>query len=647
MEKSYPEAIPLSKINIDDGYWNQYIDLIPSTVLPYQWNILNDKVSDVPPSYCIHNFKIAAGEEKGERRGTVFQDSDLAKWLEAVAYSLAAHKNPKLEKTADDVIALVSLAQCDDGYLNTYFTLVGKNKRWQNLTEGHELYVAGHFIEAAVAYYEATGKKNLLNIVCRNADLICRVFGPNGNQIHGYPGHPEIELALVRLYRVTGTKRYLELAKYFIDTRGQTPNYFLEEMKRPEFKHIFPEFKNYDPIYSQSHKPVREQTTAEGHAVRAVYLYCAMADIAEEYDDSELMNACLKIWKNIVNRRMYITGGIGSSGFWERFTADYDLPNSSNYSETCASIGLAQFGLRMAKITRDASYMDIVERVLYNNLRSGISLAGNTYFYVNPLEVWPKRCLENTSDAHVKPVRQKWFDVACCPTNIARTLTALGQFIYFYDKENLYVNLFIENETDCEINGKPLHLSLKTDFPRTGKIEFNVKSDGEKFGVLLRVPSYAENFKVTVDGKIYDGNIKNGYFEINRTWHNEKVLIEFYIIPHFVFANPAVHADSGKLAIMRGPEVYCLEETDNGSDLTSIFVNPSEKIIEEWKENLLGGITVLKLNAFKLCETTGTESSLCLKPPVLKKKEICAVPYGFWGNRKTGEMIVFLNSLQA
>ncbi|MBE6904875.1 MAG: glycoside hydrolase family 127 protein [Ruminococcaceae bacterium] len=645
MEYPHLSALPLSQIHIDDPHWNRYIQLIPTVVLPYQWNILNDAVPDAPPSSCLHNFKIAAGEAAGKRQGVVFRDSDVAKWLEAVAYSLAAHPDAKLEATADDVISLLGRAQCDDGYLNTYYTLVENGKRWQNLTEGHELYVAGHFIEAAVAYYEATGKKELLNIMCRNADLICIVFGPGDQQLHGYPGHSEIELALVRLYHATGASRYLELAKYFIDMHGQSPNYFLEEMRRPGFRHIFTEFQNYDPVYSQSHKPVREQHTAEGHAVRAVYLYCAMADLAQEYNDDSLLSACKDLWSNIVNKRMYITGSIGSSGFWERFTADYDLPSTSNYSETCASIGLALFGLRMSRILHDASYIDVVERVLYNTVRSSISTEGNTYFYVNPLEVWPKRCLENTSDAHVKPVRQKWFDVACCPTNVARTLTSLGQYIYSAGQEDLYINLFIQNTMECVVKDQTVCISLQTDFPRTGNITFTVKTQNTAFKLFLRIPPYAENWRVCVNGQPINSSLEKGYFCIDKLWNDDTVTLQFQILPRFVFANPAVHANSGKLVLVRGPEVYCLEETDNGADLTSIFVPGDALITEQWDKNMFGGTMLLHFDGFRLCDESKTISSICTQPPTLKPAKLIAVPYGSWGNRKKGEMLVWIHSL--
>lgn len=389
MDDKKLKTVPLNKIKISDQFWNRYIHLVKDVLIPYQWDILNDRLPDVETSHCIENFKIAAGETDGDFEGAVFQDTDVAKWLEAVAYSLAAEPDEHLSYLADKTINLIGRAQCEDGYLNTYFTIKDPSKRWTNLKEGHELYTAGHMTEAAVAYYKATGKTEFLDIMKKFADLICKTFGPDEGQIHGYPGHQEIELALIRLYHVTGEKKYLETAKYFIDTRGVGENYFLEEEKRPEYKQIFPEFAGYDPRYSQSHEPVREQKTAEGHAVRAVYMYCAMADLAYEYKDKELLDACKTLWEDMTKRQMYITGSIGASGLLERFTTDYDLPNNCNYSETCASIGLALFGRRMAQITKDASYMDVVERALYNTLLSGIAQDGNSgNFAVQIMPFW-------------------------------------------------------------------------------------------------------------------------------------------------------------------------------------------------------------------------------------------------------------------
>ena len=380
MKKRANSSISLKNIHIKDAFWDKYIHLVKDVIIPYQWDILNDNIEGVETSHCLENFRIAAGEKEGEYYGAVFQDTDVAKWLEAVGFVLNWGRDEALEKLADETISLIGRAQQPDGYLNTYFTIKEPEKRWKNLTEGHELYTAGHMIEAAVAYYESTGKREFLDIVSRFADLICDTFGAEEGKIHGYPGHQEIELALVKLYRVTGRRAYLETAKYFIDARGVGENYFLREMQSPQYRQIMPDFSNYDPSYSQSDVPVREQERAEGHAVRAVYMYCAMADLALETEDPTLMDACVRLWDDMVHRQMYITGSIGSSGILERFTTDYDLPNDCNYSETCASIGLAQFGKRMGDITKDASYMDVAERALYNTLLSGIALDGQSFF---------------------------------------------------------------------------------------------------------------------------------------------------------------------------------------------------------------------------------------------------------------------------
>ncbi|GHV86204.1 hypothetical protein AGMMS50230_18120 [Spirochaetia bacterium] len=639
------QSLPLSTVHINDSFWNRYTALIPNKVIPYQWEILNDRIPDAPPSCCLKNFRIAAGEETGERKGTVFQDSDAAKWLEAVAYSLAGKPDPQLEKTADDVIDLIGRAQEADGYLNTYFSLKYPGEKWKNLTEGHELYCAGHFIEAAAAYYETTGKKAFLAIVCRLADLICKTFGPAKDQIHGYPGHPEIELALVKLYRISGNRSYLDTAKYFVEERGQEPNYFIEEMKRPGFRRIFPEFSAYDPAYSQSHLPVRQQDTAEGHAVRAVYLYCAMADLAEIYSDKELLERCVILWNNIVQKRMFVTGSIGSSGFWERFTVDYDLPNDSNYSETCASIGLALFGLRMARITGDGSYIDTVERALYNTIRAGISLEGDRYFYVNPLEVWPENCIKHSSRSHVKPVRQKWFDCACCPTNEARTLTSLGQYIYFKNDNGLFINLFIQNETSFDLNGNSVNLSLTTDYPRTGKIRIAIKAREISFSLHIRIPGFADDFSAALNGKHINVEKQKGYITIDHIWDDDEVMVQFSLKPRLIYANPLVRQNCGKIALARGPEIYCLEETDNGGNLSALSLDPQSPLEEDWRPDLFGGTMVIKTRGKKLAQSKNPESFFEKNPPKPETAELSAVPYGLWGNRGAGEMLVWIRGM--
>lgn len=638
-----PKSIPLEQINIQDPFWSKHIDLVKDVIIPYQWEAMNDRIEDAESSHCIENFKIAAKEAEGAFYGAVFQDTDVAKWLEAVGFSLATHKDEALEKMADEVIETIGKAQCEDGYLNTYFTLKAPEDRWTDLCEGHELYTAGHMMEAAVAYYKGTGKKRFLEIVMKFADLICETFGSEAGKIHGYPGHQEVEIGLIKLYEVTGNQRYLEMAKYFIDTRGVGENYFLKEMARPGYQYIFPEFKDYDPRYSQSHLPVREQETAEGHAVRAVYMYCAMADLAKYCKDESLYKACMKLWDNIVTKRMYITGGIGSSGILERFTTDYDLPNEYNYSESCASIGLALFGLRMAQMTKDATFIDVVERALYNTVLAGIALDGKGFFYVNPLEVWPEACIHRTSKEHVKPIRQKWFGVACCPPNIARTLASLGQYIYTVEERTLFVQLFISNDTCIPLENENLRVQLTTCFPQDNSYTLHIAKPNAPIKVALRVPDYAEDYKVLVNGEEAPYAVEKGYAYILIDAESE-INVSFLAPARWIYANPSVRADVGKVALQRGPLVYCLEEKDNGENLSSLYVDTT-KAIEEMPSANWKGIVELKVSG-KRVETESWDKAKLYSThkPKMVDTTLQAIPYPYWNNRGVGEMLVWMKT---
>lgn len=636
------ETIKLSDIKIRDSFWSKHIDLVEEVIIPYQWDIMNDIVPGVKSSHCLENFKIAAGWKQGEFYGAVFQDTDIAKWMEAVAYVLTYSHNEKLEALADEVVDLLAAAQQPDGYMDTYFIIKEPEQKWADLCEGHELYTAGHMIEAAAAYYQATGKRKFLDCVLKLADLICDTFGPEKGKIHGYPGHQEIELALIKLYKLVDDKKYLDMAKYFLDARGAGENYFLKEQENPEYLNLFPDFADYDPRYSQSHRPVREQDTAEGHAVRAVYMYCAMADVAFEYQDEKMIEACRRLWDNIVNRRMYITGGIGSSGILERFTTDYDLPNEYNYSETCGSIGMALFGLRMANITRDAKYADIVELELYNTILAGIALDGKRFFYVNPLEVIPQNCMTRTSKEHVKAERQKWFGVACCPPNIARTLASLGQYIYGVSENEAYMHLFVSNATEILVNKTVVTLEVESEFPWEGRIKtkiFGIPEGG--LYINFRMPEYA------IDYKIYSRDREISYEKVKgyaRVFLNRdlELQVQFSMKPRFMRADIHVSADVGKVAVKRGPMVYCLEETDNGSGLSALFVDTKRGLSEE-KSDEFGGIIAMRMYGKRLVNET---SSLYEEyEPQYEEQELRAVPYAYWNNRGVGEMAVWMKAV--
>lgn len=642
--------VDLKKIHINDAFWSKHIHLVKETVIPYQWEAINDRIPGAEPSHSLMNFKIAAGLCEGEFYGAVFQDTDVAKWLEAVGFTLASKKDDVLEQTADEVIDIIAKAQCPDGYLNTYFTIKEPTKRWTDLCEGHELYTAGHMMEAAVAYFIGTGKRKFLDVMLRFADLICDTFGFEEGKIHGYPGHQEVEIGLIKLYQVTGEERYLEQAKYFIDARGAGDNYFLGELNRPGFTYIFPEFKDYDPSYSQSHLPVREQKTAEGHAVRAMYMYTAMADLAEACGDETLMETCRVLWDNMAEKRMYITGSVGSSGLLERFTTDYDLPNDCNYSESCASIGMAMFGQRMGNITRESRYYDVVERALYNTVLAGIALDGKSFFYVNPLEVWPDNCLPRTSKEHVKPERQKWFGVACCPPNIARTLASLGQYIYGVDEDSVYINLFIANETEIEAKGSQVSVCMNTRFPWEMAADITLRGVPDAgLKLAVRIPDYAKNFTVKAsrtDGTGQDISFvyEKGYAVIQLS-EDVSLRVAWEAPAMFVRSNPLVRADSGKVALVRGPLVYCLEEADNGPNLAAVYVDTKTAVREEALD-LFGGIIGLSFHGKKISgkEWKGHElygSHLV----VFEDMECRAVPYAYWNNRGRGEMIVWVKEL--
>ena len=482
----------------------------------------------------------------------------------------------------------------------------------------------------------------------RFADLIDQVFGAQNGKCHGYPGHQEIELALVKLYHVTQQQRYLSLAQYFISQRGKAPNYLMKEREQnhPFHFEFFPEFNEYDAQYAQTHAQPVHQKTAEGHAVRALYMYSAMADLAMEGADGALRDTCQALYENIVNRRMYITGGIGSSGKLERFTTDYDLPNETMYCESCASVALMMFSQRMAELTGEASYYETVERALMNTVLGGIAASGDRYFYVNPLEVWPANCLPSTSMSHVKPVRQPWFACACCPPNIARTLASVGQYIYAVQENALCVNQFISSSVTHTFDQATITLDMNSSYMQDGRVALTATLKQDACILLkVRVPRYMRRPSFTMNGRACQPTLEHGY----TCWKLEsagtyQIEIQAEVAPVFVAANLNVRADAGKVALMKGPFVYCIEETDNGANLANLRVRTAEQPIEAAAlAQLPGKLPTLEASGERIIQSV-TQTDALYGNAVFKtqQQKLKAIPYFQWCNREPGEMKVFI-----
>ena len=637
--------INLSQIKIKDGFWSEKQELITEQVIPFQEKVLNDEIEGVEKSHAFANFRIAAGLEKGEFYGMVFQDSDVAKWLEGVAYSLTVKPNPELEKRVDEIIDTIAMAQQPDGYLNTYFTIKEPEHRWQNLQECHELYCAGHMMEAAAAYYETTGKDKLLKVMERMADHIGEQFGPGKRP--GIPGHQEVEIGLMRLYHVTGKEKYKELAQYFIDERGKNPHFFEEESEKRGWKHFGIDPK--DTKYNQSFAPVREQKTAEGHSVRAVYMYTAMADIAAQTGEKELTQVCETLWNNITQKRMYLTGGIGSTMEGEAFSIDYDLPNDMAYAETCASIGLGFFARRMLDIHADNRYADIMERVLYNGVLSGIQLDGKRFFYVNPLEVNPGVSGEIFGYKHVLPQRPGWYACACCPPNLVRMVMSLGKYAWGESEDTVYSHLFVGGEAKLGL----AQVEVESDYPWNGRVSYTVTPTERqrKFSFAIRIPAYVKDKKILLNGRALSDSAaeadaksvveKDGYLYFTGKWEKqEKIELRFELPVRKIYCNTAVRANENCVALMRGPVVYCFEGVDNDGLLQELRISDQTAFEASiCQEGALKGMTVLTGKGEKLLETDVlySENRAHRQPVVLR-----AIPYFAWGNRGVNQMRVWM-----
>ncbi len=667
------KPIDIKRVKITDAFWSRIRQSVRTQMLPYQWEALNDNIEGAPKSYCIHNFRAAArlnekrrelgdafeepvfsypgfdiwpqeGQEPDSDKfyGFLFQDTDLYKWLEAVAYSLADFPDAELEALADSAIELIKSAQHPSGYMDTYYILYGMDAALTNLQSNHELYCLGHLIEAACAYYDSTGKGVLLGVARRYADYIYERMGPDGD-VPGYPGHEIAEMALARLYGVTGEKKYLELAKLFIDRRGQSPNYFDGE-RRHEAERLGKPYrpdKNPDHnAYSQSHIPVREQTEAVGHAVRAVYLYSSMASVGELTGDSSLKDACRRLWQSVTREKMYVTGGIGGTCIGEAFSYPFDLPNDSAYAETCAAVGLVFFARSMLGVSPCGEYADIMERALYNCVLSGMSQDGKSFLYVNPLEVVPQACHKDERLSHVKNVRQKWFGCACCPPNLARLIESLAQYAVTEDEDTLWLNLFMGCEITKQIGEASLNVSVETDMPWGGRLKIRISApNAVRAKLAVRIPEWTQPDKLEIslpDGKACE--TVDGYMYISGLWEGcSEVNLNFSMPTRILTANPKVRECLGKAAVQRGPFIYCAE----GSELWLYRLNLRGKITA--RENNICGVPMVCLTAdAKKLSQKSWELYYQYSEPEEKDCTLQLVPYFAWGNRGEQEMRVWL-----
>lgn len=582
------EQIDFSHVKINDNFWSPRLSKHVSATLP----VCIDQIEN--QTGRIRNFENAAKGE-GEHSGIFFDDSDVYKALEGMAYSLINNPDPELEKKADEWIDKFAAAQQPDGYINTFYTLTGLDKRWTNMDK-HEMYCAGHMIEAGVAYYQATGKRKLLDVCIRMTDHMMSQFGPGKR--HWVPGHEEIELALVKLYQTTQEQKYLDFAYWLLEERGHGHGTMGDEGK-------------WDPVYYQDIVPVRRLTDISGHAVRCMYLYCGMADVAALKNDTGYIAAIDRLWDDVVHRNMYITGGIGSSRDNEGFTEDYDLPNLDAYCETCASVGMVLWNQRMNQLTGDSKYIDILERSLYNGALAGISLGGDRFFYVNPLE--------SKGDHH----RQEWYGCACCPSQLSRFLPSIGNYIYASSDDALWVNLYIGNTGQIRIGETDILLTQETDYPWDGSVKLTIStSQPLEKEIRLRIPNWCKTYDLSINGKRINMSEKKGYAVI-KDWKSQDVIALDMDMPvEIVAADPHVKENFGKRAIQRGPLVYCMEEIDNPEYFDQIQLSPSTTFQTAFVSDILNGIKTIKTNG--------------------RAQSATFIPYYAWDNRKAGKMRVWI-----
>ncbi len=624
------QPVPFTAVEIHDDLWAPRQKSVRTGTIPFLF-----RQSEKYGVFEALNVHLPPGPLSVPFNGrpttpVMYWDSDIGKWIEMASYTLATQYDAKLDAEIDSIIARIANAQQPDGYFNTYFIRREPAKRWTNLRDWHELYCAGHLMEAAVAHAQATGKTSLLDIMCRYADHIATMFGPGPSQRRGYCGHPEVELALVRLYHHTGEQRYLDLARYFVDERGRQPHYFDQEARArgEEPKDYF--HSNYQ--YSQSHMPVREQSQVVGHAVRAMYLYSAMADLAGETGDAALRATCDRLWADLTGKRLYVTGGLGPSARNEGFTTDYDLPNETAYAETCAAIGLIFWSHRLLQIDGDARYADMMELALYNGAISGLARDGEHFFYDNPLA--------SRGDHH----RWQWHRCPCCPANIGRLVASLGQYVYSTGRDEAAVHLYVRGRAQLALAGTNVALTQETNYPWDGAVTIGVAPErASEFTLRLRIPGWCPAAKVSVNGTQVDvaSSLDKGYVQLRRRWQpGDRVNLALDMPISRLYAHPDVRADLGRVALKRGPIVYCLEAVDHKVPLHRIALPRSAQLQPRFEPELLGGIGTLVGEAVAVRPTDSTLYAGA--PPAFEPVAIRAVPYHIWDHREPGEMSVWL-----
>jgi DUF1680 family protein len=637
------QAVPLQNVRFNQGFWAERQSTNREKTIPSIYSYLES-------TGRIKAFDLDPNQTPPKHHSVIrkFFDSDSGKWLEAVGYSLMTHPDPELEKLADDLIDRMARAQQPDGYLNTYFTVMEKEYRWRNLRDWHEMYNAGHLIEGAVAYRQATGKQKVLDMLSRFADHIDSLFGPDEGKKRGYPGHPELELALVKLYRETNEPRYLKLATYFINERGQEPHYFdLEAHDRGEDP---ADFWAQTYHYCQAHEPLREQTKATGHAVRACYLYSGLADVALETGDEGLVETARRLWDDLTAHQMYIIGGLGPARSNEGFTFDYDLPNETAYAETCAAISLVFFAQRMFHLEQDARYIDVMERALYNGVLSGVSYDGTHFFYANPLAAYPKVNPHDPwsavkTDPHYR--REEWFLCPCCPPNLARLVASIGGYFYSVAGDTIYVNLYDSSRSDIDVNGHTVQLEQATNYPWDETVNLTVAVEQPTYFTLaLRIPGWCRDARLQVNGQDVALNAERGYARISREWvSGDQVTLTLAMPVERMLAHPKVRQDAGHVALQRGPIVYCLEEVDNGADLANVTLPRTSQLTAQIDPALFGGVSVITGIAKRYAPRVWNgalyqpESTTVIDSTEFAFK---AIPYYLWANRAPGEMRVWI-----